>query len=1222
MDFKEGDTNGGAAFYFQFDKSDSRRRSVKSMLALFLSETTWRMWAKPGEAPTTRRVFSSLEYYRSWSLPVLFNLFTDMRRCKEVEHFVIILGCFDQCVEEERNWFLAKVLEHQSRTDSTYRLLRPATPQIVLSVLISTLPPSKQKTALAIFRWVKYAIEPMTIETLGHALAASAISDTSVLDIDYDQLRQDVTRMFSGAIVVEGRVLKFSHSPFYDTAIPDDDGDENPASIHGFLAEACLKYLMHHEVQQRYAKLSVDKYGGDILKKPLVLPGDDLLEYAVRFWAEHYRLSESYRPIELALEFFRTSLGLEDVIWFQQDAWLAITEAARNVQPQESALQDAIVWATSSIGSLDEFTWPESILSRAAASGLDSLVSALIKAGSNLDMRNVDTGEMAIHTAVAWGQKTVVRLLLDSKVDLSVRDDLGRTPLLLSAEFGASVHDKDESGVSVVNTAISNGEFEALERLLAAGADPGAPPLICAAGYGRLQCMRILLEHGADACADSKKGTPLYVLCRFSGVAEGCRLLIGKGAEPNQFYTDKEMLLHRAMRTGDKEMVGLLIEKGAQVDTPLAFAISSYRLGMVEFLLEKGASVNYAPEGANAPLFTTAFSNVDINIAELLLEHKADIHWQRADGWTAIHAAYDLPVYVALFLKHGADVDKMSDCGTVLMMSARWNFPDVLRLLLAHRPSPTLDLKFDYDPEDVYYGDTALTMAVRSGHHECANLLLEAGAGLDDKLKDAKFVLQCAGPNDSEAAYKMMRDLLDRGTKADHVDDEMNTALHGIGSKTPVKILQTLVDLGAPVDSPNKYGTTPLEVALDKGNVAAARYLVSKGARADVHVVHFGSFLHLVCQVQYAESETAFELFKLLLDAGADPNAAGPEPSRESLLHTVIRAPPLSERTRARIFLCLMQNTARPVNVNAPGGPRAFPVIAAAHGGHSDILEYLVRHGADVDVADALGRRAVHYVAAFGRWRSNTRAIRVLAKAGADMQAADRFGRTVLHFVAGTNDPDLFESVLKKLPKGYDVDVRDNDGWTPLMWACRISTHNPIIEMLVKTCGADIWPRSADGEWSALKLACFSGQDEDVKGLLQPPAHEREREGKDGSTQVWDSGFHDIPPAMYDYAGWGCDSCFVVTIGTRHKCTVCEDYDLCFKCFVARKDMHNEDHELKEYSLDGFVGQEHNGSLKESEMADEESNHGDGDKVGRGDSSSIGVGTDTDDDDDFDSEDE
>lgn len=1334
------DMREGSVFYFQFDKFDSRYNSIKSMLATFLSEVTSHVWSRSGDAPTAHRVFESLEYCRSWSLSVLYNLFTELRRCDSVEKTTIILGCFDSCVEGERNWFLAKELEHQSHTDLSYRLvitttdqdqflkeclpdmrvvsldecraplsgysidekgfdaseigphledllrqrpilgrlkqileevtcrlqtapylgyrildwlshfgrgfpiadiaatinkLRPVTPENVLSVFIHTLPVEKRNVALAIYRWVKYALEPLTIEALCHALAVSTGSNMSLEDIDYDCLLQDIRTLFSGVIVVEGRIVKFSHDSFYHATIADDEGYEDPPLIHCLLAKACLNYLMHHEVQQRFAKLSVDKYSGGVLMKPLIPPRDDLLEYAVLFWAEHYRLSESYRPIELALDFFRdnetrkrwaeahyllsnpftrihrsyasplplaAALGLQDVVtrqveeekhsrWFQQDTWLAITEATRNghqdivhkllgyAQLDESGLRDAIIWAgcsaeegtltklLESISVLDEFSWPKNILSHAAIFGLDPLVTALIEAGYNLDEKNDETGETAIHTAIIWGQQTVVKLLLDHGLDLSVRDTLGRTALLLSVEkgrpeivqmllnAGASVNEKDASGVSVVNKAISYGEHGALTRLLSTEANHGTgelgqdssefqSPLVCAAVHGRLQCVRILLENGADLCTDSDQGTPgpLYILCIIPHIVDSCRLLLENGAKPNQTYKDKEMLLHRAMRTGDKELVGLLVERGATLDsldtyedaklkTPLAFAIAMCSLQMVQFLLQKGASVNYAPEGAESPLFTTAWWSTDIKKAEFLLDQKADIHWERSDGWTALHAAYDLPEFLSLFLRHGADVNKMSDSGTLLMMAARWNLIETLKILLAHSPLPNLNLKFEYDPGSDEYGNTALMLAVRNGNHQCASLLLEAGAELDDKLKDVKYILQYINPKDPDTACKMMRDFLCRGTTVDYIDDDGNTALHGLVPTTPVEVLQTLVNRGAPLDSSNQNKLTPLGVAVEKGNIGAARYFISKGVRVDILDPKFGSFLHLACYRKYAKNETAVELLELLIDAQANTNVAGPEPSRESLLHAII-CKPFDASSRAKLVRYLVENSSPAVNVNAPGGLRAFPIIAAAYNDYPEILEYLVRHHADVDVADNLGRRTIHYMAAFGWNRRNMRPIQVLAKWGADMQATDRFGRTVLHLAAGTNNLELVNSILRKLPKGYDINVQDSDGWTPLMWACR-NLAGTVIQKLIKICRADIWPRSTDGEWSAMRLACLSNQDNDVKDLLQPPEHERERENKDGPKEVWDCTFHIIPPGNLYHGGAYCDSCFAVSYSLK-----------------------------------------------------------------------------------------
>lgn len=1147
---------------------------------------------------------------------------------------------------------------------ATIEKLRPVTPENVISVVIGSLPLEKRKWAVLVYRWVRYAMEPLTIEALSHALAASTSSDDeSLLDIDCEQLSDNLQKEFSGIIVANGRDIKFVHESFYDAAIAgvEECQDEQPSFVHGAIAASCLKYLMHGEVQTQYRKLAVDNYGGDHLKRPLFLPRENLLEYAVEYWPEHYRLAGSHCPLALALEFFRetevwnkwaegyyllsnpftriqrsyfsplplmAALGLDDLIahqtkheesskWFHQDSWLAITEAARHghkgilctlldhVQVDEPGLQDALFWATSSgneevlsllvnkVASMNNFSWPGSLLSRAAFAGSDLVISALAKTGLNLDQQNDDINASAMETAIVWNHSSVVKLLLESGAGVSSQDTHGRARLLLAIymcqpeivqlllDKGANVNEKNNYGKSAVNYAISAGDPGTLKVLIAAGADftsgdlgddiNSLCPIVYAASHGRPGCLRILIESGADPLTEADGGSILYLVCQFAYQLANCRLLLEKGANPNQTYPDKEMMFTRVLRRNSKELVELFLDNGANPDsfdpweeaeakTPLTFASHNCSYEVMKTLLDKGASPNYGPDGAESALLAAAWQGDDIKKAELLLERGADLDWKRSDGWTPLQTAYDSPKFVSLFLKHGADIERQTEDGTVLMMAARWNFVETLKTLVAHQnPRPDLETRYTYEDNE-FRGNTALTFAVCSGAYGCANCLLEAGAKLVDQLNDAAFMLQQdVEKGQIDEMVKFMKACLERGVKPDQVDKDGNTPLHGIRSSTPVSVIQVLIDAGAPVDTPNTAGLTPLAMALEHGNIDAAKLLLSKYARPTVCSPSFGNLLFLACKEEPVDVTKAIDLLKHLIEAKVDPNAPGPELFNEPLLYTVICGN-RNENVRHKLVRYLVEDAG--AHINAPAGAQLHPIIAAAEKSDLRLLQYLIRRGANVNVADSQGRRAIHY--AISTDTGNLRRYRIFDKAGADLQSPDNYGRTPLHLASGFGYAFEVEWLFRHVP-GLDIDVRDADGWTPLMWACKLDRSNgPVVEEL-RDRGASYWPRSKDGEWSALKLACFSDMDMETRERLNPHESERERVGPDGVKETWDPLFHTAEPGRV-HTGYTCDGCFLKITGPRYKCTTCEpSNDLCFKCFPNRATMHDSSHEFEEY---------------------------------------------------------
>ncbi|KAM0351827.1 hypothetical protein ACHAPU_002340 [Fusarium lateritium] len=472
-------------------------------------------------------------------------------------------------------------------------------------------------------------------------------------------------------------------------------------------------------------------------------------------------------------------------------------------------------------------------------------------------------------------------------------------------DAGANLEDKTNVGVNAVKTAISWGDKVSLKLLIAAGADFTSGdvgmdldtncPMVHAARSGRPGCLRVLIEAGADPLIESMEGSILYLVSTFSDQLTNCRILLKKGADPNKQYPDKPMTFIRAFQTDNKELVELFLDQGAISDsfdewddasfrTPLTHAAGYHSYDIMKLLLDRGASPNYCPNGIDPPLqVATWIGQQDTRRAELLLERGADIHWKRSDGWTPLQTAYDAPAFVSLFLKHGADAERQTNSGTVLMMAARWGYIETLKTLVAHEdPRPNLDTKYDYE-ENSFLGKTALDFAVLNGNFDCANFLLESGATItfdpaaDGVLETSIFLEAIVHDHQIDEMAKFVKTCLDRGWKPDALDNDKNTFLRHIKSTTPAAAMQVLIDVGVPFDSPNVAGLTPLAMAAYSSNVHAVKLLLSKYADATLSGPTFGNLLFLACQNVDLPAEDVIAVMKLLIEAKADPHTVGPD---------------------------------------------------------------------------------------------------------------------------------------------------------------------------------------------------------------------------------------------------------------------------------------------------------------------------------------------------------
>ncbi len=155
--------------------------------------------------------------------------------------------------------------------------------------------------------------------------------------------------------------------------------------------------------------------------------------------------------------------------------------------------------------------------------------------------------------------------------------------------------------------------------------------LIEAAANNRWDVIKPLLERGADPDGSINESTLLILAVR-SGRKDMVELLTDKGAKINAKGNDESTPIHVAVQEGRRDMVEMLLAKGADVNakglidmTPLHLATMVSSKDMVELLLAKGADPNARNRAGLTPLHEAAISN-NPGIATLLLDKGADLH--------------------------------------------------------------------------------------------------------------------------------------------------------------------------------------------------------------------------------------------------------------------------------------------------------------------------------------------------------------------------------------------------------------------------------------------------------------------------------------------------------------------------------------------------------------------------------------------------------------------
>uniref|UniRef100_A0A8C8DXS0 Poly [ADP-ribose] polymerase n=1 Tax=Oryzias sinensis TaxID=183150 RepID=A0A8C8DXS0_9TELE len=320
----------------------------------------------------------------------------------------------------------------------------------------------------------------------------------------------------------------------------------------------------------------------------------------------------------------------------------------------------------------------------------------------NLPTRNSDVDYRFLEAAKAGDLDTVQQLCTPQNVNCRDLEGRHSTPLHFAAGYnrvavveyllhhGADVHAKDKGGLVPLHNACSYGHYEVAELLVRHGASVNVAdlwkftPLHEAAAKGKYEICKLLLKHGADPTKKNRDGNiPLDMVK--DGDTDIQDLLRGDAA---LLDAAKKGCLARVQKLCSQENINCRDAQGRN-STPLHLAAGYNNLEVAEYLLEHGADVNAQDKGGLIPLHNAA-SYGHVDIAALLIKYNTCVNATDKWAFTPLHEAAQKgrTQLCALLLAHGADPTMKNQEGQTALDLATAD--DIRALLMDAMPPDAL----------------------------------------------------------------------------------------------------------------------------------------------------------------------------------------------------------------------------------------------------------------------------------------------------------------------------------------------------------------------------------------------------------------------------------------------------------------------------------------------------------------------------------------------------
>ncbi|PGH05438.1 hypothetical protein GX51_02962 [Blastomyces parvus] len=773
------------------------------------------------------------------------------------------------------------------------------------------------------------AKRPLNVEELLHALAI----ETGDTELDQEAI-PEIEILFNvsaGLIQIEKKsnIIGLVHHTLQEyfeknpeKLISDPDVD---------IARACLTYL------------SFDAFGsgpcsdGETLTQRL--QNYQFLDYASRHWGHHVTEEQLPRLMNLIIAYLGDSRKLPSSV------------QVLNVTPYRTK-----IWH-------DRFPKRFGPLHIAAYWGLREVLQVFLEKQIEIDTQD-SYGATALHVAAKHGHRDVVQYLLRNGAAINAQNQSGETALLWAARNGHKeiaelllmggadvVADKD--GWTALNWAVVEGHIDLVKLLLKFGIDLRVRrhALYLAADEGNEGIVQMLLDSGVDTTDRDDLGTSVLDVAVARGHEPTVRVLLRRGADVNSSHMYQDTALHWAA-VRQETIASLLLENGADIhaknddgQTALCWAAQGGSAAVAQLLLHRKADVNVQDEQGIAPLHWAALRGCEA-IAQLLLENGANPTIADKDGWTPLHGAW--------INRHEKLLQLLSDKvdnGKAISNWVAFQQRDVKKWALLEQMA-----------EQKLQGNTALSglrIAAQESEVGRLQMMLEKGANINAKDAGGSTALELGACFAHEEFVQL---LLENGADVNLRGSRERPALSYAVSEDRDAIVQLLIDNGADVNM-SSYGSTPIMLAAERGNIAIARSLVEAGADANIQDYSGQTAVHIAAlngreeMVQFLADQGANlnvadclgrtplilaienlqrSVVKVLLDVGAAVEAKARDES--TALHLAVY---LEDRRTVQLLL------ERGANINAVTRDKFTPLHIAALRGFRSLMRLLLAKGAD-----------------------------------------------------------------------------------------------------------------------------------------------------------------------------------------------------------------------------------------------------------------------------------